>query len=327
MTPRDSGTQRDTGAPPPRDSGPSPCTTAAECDDGIACTLDECVVGNVCRYTPLDARCNTAAGERCLVGHGCRAGMPTDCETDEDCQDGSYCNGAEQCIVGRCYMGTARDCNDGNACTMDVCDDAMGRCRYELVCDAGTGRFDAGPGCDPFDPDVHYTGTFELLPGRACDAGLGSGYTISTVSFSRSGGVLTVTADRSLPGRRALCPHAGRCTMRRRRDLRAHAWLRDTERLQLRRRVRRRHRMHAGYLPCRPHLQPRAARRALRHGRRRTMQPDERVLPLDAVHDRRRLPGRQPLQRSRVLHGGVRLHARRGAVRLRRRQRLHHRSL
>lgn len=194
MTPRDSGTQRDTGAPPPRDSGPSPCTTAAECDDGIACTLDECVVGNVCRYTPLDARCNTAAGERCLVGHGCRAGMPTDCETDEDCQDGSYCNGAEQCIVGRCYMGTARDCNDGNACTMDVCDDAMGRCRYELVCDAGTGRFDAGPGCDPFDPDVHYTGTFELLPGRACDAGLGSGYTISTVSFSRSGGVLTVTA-------------------------------------------------------------------------------------------------------------------------------------
>jgi len=191
----DAGLRRDAGrdaGPSQRDAGPERCETAAECDDGFACTIDECIVGNVCRHEPLDARCDTSAGERCAVGRGCVSGAPTDCETHADCDDGDACNGEEQCIVGDCFMGTPLSCADGNACTLDTCDPTEG-CKHELICDAGT-TADAGPGCDPFDPAGDYSGTFQLLPGRACDAGGGSGYTVSSVSFSISGGVLTVSA-------------------------------------------------------------------------------------------------------------------------------------
>lgn len=192
---QDAGPGRDGGsdaAPAQPDAGPQRCDTNAECDDGFGCTIDECIVGNVCRHDPLDARCDTAAGERCVVGSGCTAGTPTDCETHEDCQDGNVCNGTEQCIVGGCFMGTALNCGDGNACTADTCDPDDG-CQHQLICDGGA-TIDAGPGCDAFDESTDYSGTFTLLPGRACDAGLGGGYTISTLTMSVVGGVLRVNA-------------------------------------------------------------------------------------------------------------------------------------
>jgi hypothetical protein len=191
----DAGPQRDAGrdaAPRQPDAGPQTCDTSAECDDTFGCTIDECIIGNVCRHDPLDGRCDTAAGERCVVGRGCVAGTPTDCDTDVDCDDGDVCNGEEQCIVGGCFMGTALSCGDGNACTADTCDPASG-CEHELICDGGT-TVDAGPGCDAFDATTDYSGTFALLPGRACDAGLGGGYTISSITFSVAAGVLRVNA-------------------------------------------------------------------------------------------------------------------------------------
>lgn len=156
---RDSG--RD-AMPAQPDSGPQRCDTNAECDDGLSCTIDECIVGNVCRHDPLDARCDTAAGERCVVGRGCVAGTPTDCETHEDCQDGNVCNGQEQCIVGNCFMGTPLNCSDGNACTADTCDPATG-CRHQLICDGGA-TVDAGPGCDAFDATTEPPCSHPLLP-------------------------------------------------------------------------------------------------------------------------------------------------------------------
>lgn len=194
---RDSGTNRTDTGPDRMDSGPQTCTTAADCDDSIACTLDECVVGNVCRHDPLDARCNTAAGERCVAGRGCVSGMPTDCETHADCQDGLRCNGSEQCIAGNCFMATTpHDCNDGNACTEDICDEsAPSGCRYETApgCDAGTPSGDAGTPCGAFDAGTHYSGSFLMLPSQSCGGGGGS-YSIDTLTFSASGGTLTVTA-------------------------------------------------------------------------------------------------------------------------------------
>lgn len=195
MPNRDSGARMDTG-PAPVDSGPETCTTAAECDDSIACTLDECVVGNVCRHEPLDARCNTAAGERCVAGRGCVMGTPTDCDTPADCQDGLRCNGAEQCIAGSCFMGTPLDCDDGNACTDDICDeDAPSGCRYETTagCDAGTVGLDGGTPCATFDASSHYSGTFRMLPSQSCGGGGGS-YSVDTLAFNTAGGTLTVTA-------------------------------------------------------------------------------------------------------------------------------------
>jgi hypothetical protein len=184
---------RDAGS---ADSGPRSCTSSAECDDGHACTLDECVVGNLCRYDPLDARCE--AGQRCVVGRGCVTGSPTSCRTAADCDDGVRCNGAETCIREMCIPGARLDCDDGNACTTDICDEAAASaCRYEPApgCDAGVPFTDAGPMCAAFDAARDYAGGFRLLPGQACDAGF-DGYTLDGVTFAVSGGVLTVTAGR-----------------------------------------------------------------------------------------------------------------------------------
>lgn len=192
---RDSGTNRTDTGPDRMDSGPQTCTTAADCDDSIACTLDECVVGNVCRHDPLDARCDTAAGERCVAGRGCVSGMPTDCETHADCQDGLRCNGSEQCIAGNCFMATTpHDCDDGNACTEDICDEsAPSGCRYETLCDAGV-IADAGPPCDVFDPASDYPGTFRI-PTQRCSAGLVN-YEVRDITLAIVGGTLEVTAGR-----------------------------------------------------------------------------------------------------------------------------------
>ncbi|MGE0791622.1 MAG: hypothetical protein AB7S26_38460 [Sandaracinaceae bacterium] len=187
------GARPDTGAPMV-DSGPRTCSGDPDCDDGFPCTIDSCVVGNVCEYTPIDARCN--AGERCVVGFGCRMGGGS-CTTNAECDDGDVCTGTEMCLAGSCFDGRPHDCSDGNACTTDICDQTLvGLCRYELAagCDGGGVIADAGPPCDAFDPATDFTGTYSLLPGQACDAGLGSGYNVSAVSFTLSSGTLTVQA-------------------------------------------------------------------------------------------------------------------------------------
>lgn len=170
---------------------PVMCTSNPECDDEIACTLDECVVGNVCMRTPLHSSC--PPGQMCSLDRGCAE--PTgDCASNADCDDGLRCNGAETCIVGRgmCIPGTVVDCNDNNACTADRCSETGGMCQYEPLCDGGPG-FDAGPGCEPFDPAADYSGSWRVAPSVACDPGLGGGYSIGNASFSVTGGTLTIS--------------------------------------------------------------------------------------------------------------------------------------
>src|SRR5690349_6812027 len=62
-------------------------------------------------------------------------GGPTDtggerCTSDDDCDDGTYCNGLETCdlAAGRCEDGTAPSCDDSTACTADSCDEASSSC-------------------------------------------------------------------------------------------------------------------------------------------------------------------------------------------------------
>ncbi len=158
------------------------------CDDGVDCTVDECVAGG-CRFQPSSDRCG--AGQRCHATRGC---VPAErCERDDDCDDGSYCNGSERCdpeapgsdpttgcvmgeppvcgvpegtcLVGMCNEGsrgcvTVRDaslCDDGDPCTADACggDDV---CSHEPV-DADADGYPAarveGTACgvDPAEAD------------------------------------------------------------------------------------------------------------------------------------------------------------------------------
>ena len=100
------------------------------CDDAIACTLDSCDEANdACLNAPDDAACddgNECLVDSCLVGQGCQhlAG-----NEGGACTNGA-CSGT--CAAGLCVpcaCSTNADCDDGHACTADVCD-ANGNCVY-----------------------------------------------------------------------------------------------------------------------------------------------------------------------------------------------------
>ncbi len=140
------------------------CRTAADCEDGIPCTVDTCAAGNVCEHQPLDALC--ADGETCVVGRGCVVGA---CTTTADCDDGvactldncgvSYtcehqafdalCEDLEVCdpVAGCVPIGDCRsaaDCVDDFECTVDEC-----TVDYECAHTPNDELCEEGEVCDP----------------------------------------------------------------------------------------------------------------------------------------------------------------------------------
>jgi hypothetical protein len=90
------------------------------------------------------------------------------CYTNEDCDDGHYCNGDETCVDDLCQAGTAVDCDDGVDCTDDSCNEILddcdniandGYCADALFCN-GDESCDVDLGCQP--------GT-DPCDGGACD--------------------------------------------------------------------------------------------------------------------------------------------------------------
>jgi Lamin Tail Domain/CotH kinase protein/Dictyostelium (slime mold) repeat len=90
------------------------CSVDSQCNDGIGCTIDTCVLG-VCNFRPIA---------------GCGA-----CATNADCSDGNACT-ADVCgPLGSCQASQPVNCDDGNACTTDSCDPLLG-CQHAAVnCD------------------------------------------------------------------------------------------------------------------------------------------------------------------------------------------------
>ena len=61
---------------------------------------------------------------------------PVQCTTDAECiaSDGLFCNGDETCVSGTCQAGTPRNCDDGDACTQDTCNEATDSCDHNFIC-------------------------------------------------------------------------------------------------------------------------------------------------------------------------------------------------
>lgn len=118
------------------------CGSAADCQDNDPCTTDACNNGT-CAHTLL----NCLDNDLCTIDY-CAAGT---CHHDP-----VPCEPTEVCYQGACYdpCTTTADCNDGVACTVDVCDNNTfpipGVCRY-TVSDAlcSTGLFCQQRRCDP----------------------------------------------------------------------------------------------------------------------------------------------------------------------------------
>ena len=95
------------------------CTTDADCDDHVPCTHNECSAQGRCRTpVPLDV-----PESPCLVGV-----PPSTCETDV--------------CIGQAVCNRVPKCDDGNACTDDLCD-ANGTCSYSARADGESCATDA----------------------------------------------------------------------------------------------------------------------------------------------------------------------------------------
>lgn len=116
------------GAPDSRrDHPPSPVDTFSDGDDwnqGYEAAMD--VLGN---GPPVD-RTNTKQFEF-LFRFDSHA--TTHCSTDTECEDGLFCNGVGTCRVGTCRSSEPPDCDDGEACTVDLCDEQVGACVHDSV--------------------------------------------------------------------------------------------------------------------------------------------------------------------------------------------------
>jgi hypothetical protein len=82
----------------------SSCTSDAECDDKIECTVDICDTSGICINTPDDSVCDDV--------NPC---------TDDTCDPDTGC------------YSVSVDCDDGNACTADYCDPDTGSCYNDLI--------------------------------------------------------------------------------------------------------------------------------------------------------------------------------------------------
>jgi streptogramin lyase len=129
------------------------------CDDGQACTTERCnLQTGKCEYTAADTACDDGmfcnGAERCVPYNGCIPGSAVPCDdqvactvdacdeskdecasrpSDDACDDGMFCNGAETCNPqSGCQAGPAPDCDDQAGCTVDSCDANANACVHPL---------------------------------------------------------------------------------------------------------------------------------------------------------------------------------------------------
>ncbi len=153
------------------------CVTNADCSDGLFCNGEEaCLAGT--------GLCGAAAGVECDDGIACTidgcdesADACTHAPADGLCRDGLFCNGEEACDpLAGCVVGLPPPCDDGIACTLDICIEATDRCRNEAdddLCDDGRycdGRETcvAGYGCEEGEPVACRPDRFECSR-ESCD--------------------------------------------------------------------------------------------------------------------------------------------------------------
>ncbi len=169
--------------------------TPPDCDDGVGCTVDACNEEvDACEHVPDDGSCDDGfycnGAEACDAASGCHDGLAPDCDdqvictldqcdeavdgcTHEPehgaCDNGLFCDGAEVCdpLLG-CGPGAPPSCDDGVACTLDLCDETAGACMHgpdDALCDNGV-FCDGVETCDLFEG---CRAEAALCPGQVCD--------------------------------------------------------------------------------------------------------------------------------------------------------------
>jgi hypothetical protein len=120
------------------DVGPTTCDPQG-CDDGIACTRDECVSGNVCAHILDHTACDDGdpcTEEACHPQSGCKWGPGN---------DGAACGPGQTCNAGtcRCTPHVATDCVAGDSWWVNGCGEleaVQQSCINGATCVAGVCR-------------------------------------------------------------------------------------------------------------------------------------------------------------------------------------------
>ncbi len=104
---------------------PFECITAADCDDGVACTVESCT-GGLCGSSADDGACDD--GIPCTID-ACDPALGGCVHTPSNslCDDGLACTfGVCSAAAGCLYSANDSLCDDGDPCTSDVCDLEVG---------------------------------------------------------------------------------------------------------------------------------------------------------------------------------------------------------
>jgi hypothetical protein len=145
------------------------------CDDDDPCTIDTCDDLTGCHHRPLCDDDDPCTNRRCI-----RVPVVPEvvlCSDPEPipCDDGRFCNGTEACRVdgaglAECAAGTARDCDDADACTGDACSEETKSCTHRaLPCDDGDAC--TNDACDPIQGCTHTAVAGCCLTDAGCASG------------------------------------------------------------------------------------------------------------------------------------------------------------
>jgi hypothetical protein len=193
------------------------CTSAADCNDAVACTLDTCGADTMCHHMTLDSMC--MSGETCNATMGCQTVHP--CTTATDCMNPSFynfCDGIPVCSPEfGCMFPSPRMCDDGNHCTTDMCDRTAGtNGSCTTACDHAQTGCDADPACATTTVPCA-TGVFLITPtvSTHCAADLMGhnqvNFDIMQVTFSMGGGMLGAQPGPTMPSFGTLTDMAVAC--------------------------------------------------------------------------------------------------------------------
>lgn len=108
------------------------CSTETGCMQSEVDNCVFCLADSDCPYLPCHAQhCNTTS-QKCYYTH--------DNSKIIGCVDSLYCNGVETCQAGTCIEGVPPSCDDGNACTVGICNYTLNACvqipRTGVHCDS-----------------------------------------------------------------------------------------------------------------------------------------------------------------------------------------------
>ncbi len=112
------GGQTEGGTTP--EAGVTDAGNGSACGANSECANGHCVGGICCASACTPGTCQKAT---CADGMTCAYPPASD---GSSCNDNNACTTSDHCVSGQCTGGTAVSCDDGNPCTDDSCDMALG---------------------------------------------------------------------------------------------------------------------------------------------------------------------------------------------------------